>query len=74
MQLRLQQQLIYNTHILTAKHNRLTNVDKKSEKIRNAIFVCECGKEYKSRQGLQQHKKKCKYLEKNENNEVLSFT
>ena len=28
MQLRLQQQLIYNTHILTAKHKILTNTYK----------------------------------------------
>ena len=28
MQLRLQQQLIYNTHILTAKHKMFTNVYK----------------------------------------------
>ena len=28
MQLKLQQQLIYNTHILTAKHKMMTNVYK----------------------------------------------
>jgi hypothetical protein len=54
----------YNKHLLTAKHKRLTNVDKNSGKIEKPQYVCECGKEYKSRQGLQQHKKKCKYLEK----------
>ena len=54
----------YNKHLLTAKHKRLTTVDKKSQKIEKPQYVCECGKEYKSRQGLQQHKKKCKYLEK----------
>jgi hypothetical protein len=37
----------------------LTTVDKKSDK----EFNCDCGKVYKSRQGLQQHKKKCTYIE-----------
>ena len=46
----------YNKHCLTAKHSLLTSVDRKVPK---SVFSCECGKEYKSRQGLQQHKKKC---------------
>ena len=53
----------YTRHKMTAKHNRLTLVDEKTPKNSNK-YICECGKEYKSRQGLQQHKKKCKYLEK----------
>lgn len=56
----------YKKHLLTRKHNILTNVDKNSLKLAKAKYECECGKEYKSRQGLQQHKKKCKYLEKEE--------
>jgi hypothetical protein len=60
----------YNKHLLTAKHKRLTTVDKKSGKICNALLVCECGKEYKSRQGLQQHQKKCKSLN-NEAEEIV---
>jgi hypothetical protein len=59
----------YNKHLLTRKHNRLTTVDKNSPKLAKANYECECGKEYKSRQGLQQHKKKCKYLEKEANND-----
>jgi len=48
----------YNTHILTNKHKRLTNVDKENDK--NAPkFKCECGKEYNHRQSLSIHKKKC---------------
>jgi hypothetical protein len=53
----------YKKHLLTRKHNILTNVDKNSPKLAKAKYECECGKEYKSRQGLQQHKKKCKYIE-----------
>jgi hypothetical protein len=48
----------YNTHISTAKHKRLTNIDTENDK--NAPkFKCECGKEYNHRQSLSIHKKKC---------------
>ena len=48
----------YNTHILTRKHNLLTNIDKVNAK--NAEkFICNCGKEYNHRQSLSVHKKKC---------------
>jgi hypothetical protein len=53
----------YEMHLLTAKHSLLTSVDRKVAK---TVFVCECSKEYKSRQGLQQHKKKCNFIH-NEN-------
>ena len=53
----------YEMHLLTAKHSLLTSVDRKVPK---TVFVCECSKEYKSRQGLQQHKKKCNFIH-NEN-------
>jgi len=46
----------YNKHILTAKHIRMTNLQKIPE-----FFVCDCGKEYKFRQGLFTHKQKCTY-------------
>ena len=55
----------YTRHIMTTKHILLTTVDKKS----NKEFNCECGKVYKSRQGLQQHKKKCTYIQENEQEE-----
>ena len=49
-------------HLLTAKHKIVTNSDKKNEKNENHEinkFVCSCGKEYRYRQGLSYHKKKC---------------
>ena len=49
----------YNKHLLTAKHGMVTNGYKKVPVIRP--FMCECGKEYKHRQGLSRHKKKCNY-------------
>ena len=39
MQLKLQQQLIYNTHILTAKHKILTNTYKYLQMILG--FLCK---------------------------------
>jgi len=62
-------------HYLTLKHQNaakmLTNVDiETAETIENTsnnkLLVCNCGKEYKHRQSLFVHKKKCKQpLEKN---------
>jgi len=58
----------YNKHVVTAKHKNNTNVDilltasvKKSELL--AEIICNCGKKYKSRQGLYAHKKKCTFLQ-----------
>ena len=39
-------------------------INKKSKK--QSTFICECGKIYKNSSGLWKHKKKCKYLEKDE--------
>jgi hypothetical protein len=70
----------YNKHIGTAKHKNntnvditLTNIEKKSEQLTE--IVCNCGKKYKSRQGLYAHKKKCNLLHDgksitNSNNEL----
>jgi hypothetical protein len=58
----------YNNHLLTAKHIKLTTVNKLLTEFppispnmsHNKIFICEiCDKEYKSRVGLWKHKKKC---------------
>ena len=58
----------YNKHINTAKHKNninvdkvLTNIEEKSANLNTYIYeiVCNCGKKYKSRQGLYAHKKKC---------------
>ena len=73
MQLKLQQQLIYNTHILTAKHKILTNtyINPNENAPKDAkAFMCSCGKEYKHRQSLNNHKKKCTYVD-NMNNDII---
>ena len=56
----------YDKHILTAKHNKMTNrtilnakVAKSRQSRQNPIYTCECGKEYKVRNSLWYHKKKC---------------
>lgn len=53
----------YNRHLSTRKHKMLTDVDINVDNLvpKNAkAFTCECGKEYKYRQSLSVHKKKCK--------------
>jgi hypothetical protein len=50
----------YDKHILTAKHKRMTDELQKNAKNAN-LFQCDCGKEYKYRQGLFSHKKKCSF-------------
>jgi len=59
----------YNKHILTAKHKRMTNSDKKMPNNLSSIygFSCNCGKTYRYRQGLHQHQKKCTAQYKMEN-------
>ena len=57
----------YDKHVLTRKHTNtakiLTNTYKENaENVDN--FLCECGKEYKHRQSLYNHKKICKVEEK----------
>jgi len=44
---------------MTAKHEKLTKLTKKSPKISNPHMCCNCNKIYKSRMGLWQHKQKC---------------
>ena len=51
----------YDRHLATDKHKMLTNVDKKTPK-NPKPFQCECGKQYKHRQSLSVHKKKCKIV------------
>ena len=45
----------YNKHLITSKHTNSYNILQKNLK-KN---ICSCGKEYKHRQGLYLHKKKC---------------
>jgi len=55
----------YTKHLTTLKHKSLTNLTEKDKKKRD--YICsQCSKEYKSREGLWYHKKKC--LTKPENN------
>ena len=52
----------YDKHLTTAKHQKLTFVNKKNAE----QLICDnCKKQYKSRVGLWKHKQKC-----SENNEV----
>ena len=55
----------YEKHLLTSKHNRLTNINDFSSDISmiDNEFKCdECEKIYKSRVGLWKHKKHCKKI------------
>ena len=69
----------YNNHLKTKKHKLLTNTDQNTIKnaenaLKNAnlekkVFICECGMEYKHKQSLYNHKKKCIYdININDNN------
>jgi hypothetical protein len=68
----------YNKHILTAKHkntdNILTNTASNGEKVSSNIniFSCGCGKEYKHRQSLFNHKKNCKPNEEDDDEDKKS--
>lgn len=68
----------YNKHLLTRKHEILTNNNIKMQKNANTLFVCDCGAEYKHKQSLYNHKKKCikinlesNKIESNEKNDYL---
>jgi hypothetical protein len=52
----------YNIHLSTPKHQILTNTYIKDAENAKA-YICDCGKEYKHRQSLNNHKKKCNYTE-----------
>jgi hypothetical protein len=51
----------YERHLKTFKHINAINSDVKCSD--NYRYICECGKEYKHRQNLHTHKKKCNYKE-----------
>ena len=59
----------FDVHLLTRKHERLTNVDNDMPKIA-VNFACDCGKQYKYRQSLHVHKKKCTYKEPSQDTEI----
>ena len=61
----------FDKHILTLKHKNtvkiLTNTDaKNAENAAQNSFICECGKDYKHRQSLFNHKKVCPANKHNE--------
>jgi len=53
----------YDRHLMTAKHiktyNLLTNTDNSASVSSKKDYLCECGKNYKHRQSLYNHKKQC---------------
>ena len=59
----------WSKHLLTRKHNLVTNKAKKMPKDASTGYECECGKKYKHRQNLYTHKKKCNYEEEIEEKE-----
>ena len=64
----------YNKHILTRKHQMITNGNKKSPKIpKNPLmYICSCGRSYKYKSGLSRHKKNCTYNEEiSETQEII---
>jgi len=55
----------YNRHILTYKHKKIINGNFKFQKVpksSNALWVCNCGKQYKYDSGLSRHKKYCNFI------------
>ena len=67
----------YKKHLLSTKHKKndkmiTTDYKKKAEEA-DTIFTCECGKEYKHRQGLWKHKKLCVFKEEHyDTNKIIS--
>ena len=71
----------FNKHLLSSKHQKknkmMTNDYTKVAEFAETIFTCECGKEYKHRQGLWRHKKLCLFQEENEmpiTDPIVEFT
>jgi hypothetical protein len=62
----------YDTHILSAKHRRMTKEDAGGQNSAQILlphrekFICDCGKEYQHRQGLWKHRKLCNFEKKEE--------
>jgi hypothetical protein len=61
----------YSRHMTTGKHKKETKEDKMDDAKSCTSYLCNCGKEYKYRQGLWKHQQKCielsiKYETKNE--------
>ena len=64
----------YNRHIDTNKHKKNGYNHDTTKITQNALYVCECGKQYSYRASLFNHKKKCDYNEKiNENDNNIQI-
>ena len=67
----------WNIHINTLKHkkdDKMIIIDE-NKMPKNALFVCDCGKQYKYRQGLHKHKNKCSVIQEgNTNIEIIMNT
>ena len=60
----------YERHLNTRKHKMLTSEEEKGPE---PLFVCDCGKNYKYRQSLSVHKKKCPFLKNVQNNSIVEY-
>ena len=58
----------YEKHLSTRKHQNIDKCLQQNIQKDPNIFICHCGKEYKYRQSLSVHKKKCNEEKHNENN------
>jgi len=72
----------FDRHLLTPKHQNtykiLTNTDAESTESSLPYFTCGCGKKYKHRQSLFNHKKKCTNSQElicvsNNNNQLVEY-
>jgi len=61
----------YDRHLLTRKHEMITNDYKKTPK-NSKPYSCDCGKMYSHRQGLYAHKKKCTLVIENNCDEKIN--
>ena len=52
----------YNRHLSTLKHLKRTGQEHKNASKSIKVYVCDCGKEYKSRSAHWSHKKKCTFI------------
>ena len=59
----------YERHLLTRKHKILTNTYKKNAE--NAEYICVCGKQYKHRQSLHNHRIRCNFEKNLENSDIV---
>ena len=68
----------YDRHLLTLKHEKITNDNNLEQKVPNE-FICECGKKYNYLSGLSRHRKTCKGEKKetaiieNEENKIIDI-